>query len=77
MKLWEAKGVQTLLGKLNDQEKKTEDAEQKKENRQKIKEHWIPMILPLRMPHRKAKKRKKEQEQLKKSGRLFGCRKWG
>ena len=57
-----SQGVQTLLGKLKDQEKKTEDA---KENRQKIKEHWIPMILQLRMPHRKAKKQKKNRSNKK------------
>lgn len=59
-----SQGVQTLLGKLKDQEKKTEDAE-KKENRQKIKERWIPMILLLRMPHRKAKKQKKNRSNKK------------
>lgn len=53
-----SQGVQTLLGKLKDQEKKTEDAE-KKENRQKIKERWIPMILLLRTLRRRAKKQKR------------------
>ena len=45
--------------------KRRQRMQRKKENRQKIKEHWIPMILPLRMPHRKAKKQKKNRSNKK------------
>ena len=70
-----SQGVQTLLGKLKDQEKKTEDAE-KKENRQKIKERWIPMILLLRTPRRRAKKPKKNRNN-KKTREIFRMQEMG
>lgn len=70
-----SQGVQTLLGKLKDQEKKTEDAE-KKENRQKIKERWIPMILLLRTPRRRAKKQKKNRNN-KKTREIFRMQEMG
>lgn len=70
-----SQGVQTLLGKLKDQEKKTEDAE-KKENRQKIKERWIPMILLLRTLRRRAKKPKKNRNN-KKTREIFRMQEMG
>lgn len=42
--------------------------QRKKENRQKIKERWIPMILLLRTPRRRAKKQKKNRNNKKKQG---------
>jgi hypothetical protein len=64
-----SQGVQTLLGKLKDQEKKTEDAEKKGER-------WIPMILLLRTPRRRAKKQKKNRNN-KKNREIFRMQEMG
>ena len=62
-----SQGVQTLLGKLKDQERR-QRTQRKKENRQKIKETLDPMILLLRTPRRRAKKQKKDRNNKKNQG---------